>query len=239
MIYNKVIVIPARMKSSRLPGKPLIKIFGKTILERVFNKCAKVLSKEKIFVATESDEIVDFCLKKKINCINTGPAKTALDRIGLFSYHINSKIYINVQGDEPLININDIKRMINLKGKISEKVVFGKTKCDKKTFFDYSKAKVVVDKKERVLYSSRGQIPLSISGNFVEAYKAVWLYSLPKKYIRKYLKIGPTKLEKLEGNEILRFLEMNINTYAINLIGNNWAVDEKKDLEIVKKYLRK
>lgn len=227
------------MKSTRLPGKPLIKINGISILERVYLKCNKVLSKDKIFVATESEEIIKFCKKKNFNCINTGKANTALDRIGKFSYKIDSDIYINVQGDEPIVNISDIKKIISASSKYKNAVLIGKTLCDKKTFFDHSKAKVVVDKNNKVLYTSRAGIPLSSKGKFVRAYKTIWIYSLPKKLIRKYLSYGPGKLEFLEQNEVVRFLEMNIDTYAINLKGNSWAVDEKKDVEIVKRMLSK
>ena len=80
------------MKSTRLPGKPLIKINGITILERVYSQCKKVLDEDKIFIATESKEIIKFCKNKNFNCINTGKANTALDRIGKFSYKINSFI---------------------------------------------------------------------------------------------------------------------------------------------------
>ena len=239
MMNKKIIVIPARMQSTRLPGKPLIKIAGKTILERVYLKCLKVMDKKNIYVATESKEIVNFCKIKEIKCVNTGKAKTALDRIGQFSYFIDADIYINVQGDEPVINLKDIRKIVNLKNFYKNKVVFGKAKCNQKTFNDYSKAKVVVGQKNKVLYSGRGQIPLTNSGKFSQAQKAVWIYSLPKKLIRKYLQNGQSKLEKIEGNEILRFLEMGIDTYAVDLIGDNWAVDEKKDLRVVEKILSK
>ena len=239
MRNKKIIVIPARMQSTRLPGKPLIKIGDKTILERVYLKCLKVMDKNKVYVATESKEIVDFCKLKKIKCINTGKAKTALDRIGKFSYFIDADVYINVQGDEPIINLKDVRKIVNLEHFYKNKVVFGKAKCNQKTFNDHSKAKVVVGQKNKVLYSGRGQIPMTISGKFLEAHKAVWIYSLPKKLIRKYLQNGQSKLEKIEGNEILRFLEMGIDTYAINLIGDNWAVDEKKDLKVVERILNK
>ena len=227
------------MQSTRLPGKPLIKINGVTILERVHKKCEKVLDKKRIFIATESQEIVDFCKKKNLNCINTGKANTALDRIGKFSYHVDSDIYINVQGDEPVINIKDIKKIIKCSSYYKNSVLFGKAACDKKTFYDYSKAKVVVDSNNRVLYTSRAGIPLNIKGKFVKAFKAVWIYSLPKKIIRKYLSNAQGKLEFLEQNEVVRFLEMGINTYAIDLSGNSWAVDEKKDLSVIKKIISK
>lgn len=236
---KKVIVIPARMKSFRLPGKPLIKINGITVLERVYIKCKKVHEEKNIFIATESKEIVEFCKKKNFNFINTGKADTALDRIGQFSYFVDADIYINVQGDEPLINISDVKKMINISSKYKNAVLFGKAPCNKKTFYDESKAKVVVDENNKVLYSSRCGIPFSYKKNFNNTYKAVWIYSLPKKLVRKYLKHGRSKLEKLEQNEVLRFLEMNIDTYAIDLKGNSWAVDVKKDINIVKNMLKK
>ena len=171
--------------------------------------------------------------------INTGKANTALDRIGKFSYKINADIYINVQGDEPIVNVYDIKKIIRFSTKYKNAVLFGKTACDKKTFFDCSKAKVVVDENDKVLYTSRSGIPLSSKGKFIRAFKVIWIYSLPKKLIRKYFLHGSGKLELLEQNEVLRFLEMNIDTYAINLKGNSWAVDEKKDIAIVRKMLAK
>lgn len=236
---KKIIVIPARMKSSRLWGKPLIKINGITVLERVYLKCKKVFNEKKIFIATETKEIVEFCKNKNFNCINTGKADTALDRIGQFPYFKNADIYINVQGDEPLINISDVKKIIQTSSKFKNSILFGKTRCDKKTYYDETKAKVVVDKKNKVLYSSRNGIPFSYKKNYKDVYKAIWIYSLPKNLIRRYLKHGRSKLEKLEQNEVLRFLEMNIDTYAIDLIGNSWAVDVKKDLTVVRNMLNK
>ena len=69
------------MKSSRLWGKPLIKINGITVLERVYLKCKKVFNEKKIFIATETKEIVEFCKNKNFNCINTGKADTALEEL--------------------------------------------------------------------------------------------------------------------------------------------------------------
>ena len=110
---KQVIVIPARMKGTRLPGKPLINILQKPMIQHVWEKCEQVISKDYIYVATEDDEIKDFCEKNNIKCIITGPAETAIDRIKLFSDKIKADLYINVQGDEPIVNINDIKSLLN------------------------------------------------------------------------------------------------------------------------------
>ena len=82
---KQIIVIPARMGGSRLPGKPLIEIKGIPMIERVWNQCIKVKNQSEIYVATEDIKIEEFCDSKGIQCVNTGPAHTAIDRIKLFS----------------------------------------------------------------------------------------------------------------------------------------------------------
>ena len=79
---KQVIVIPARMSGTRLPGKPLIHIAGKPMIYHVWQQCLKVFSSEEIFVATEDQVIVDYCTQNDINVVNTGPANSAIDRLG-------------------------------------------------------------------------------------------------------------------------------------------------------------
>ena len=110
---KQIIVIPARMKGTRLPGKPLMKILDKTIIWHVWDRCQQVHPSEKIFVATEDIEIKNYCEESGINCVVTGLANTAIDRVKLFSDTIVADSYINVQGDEPLINQNDIYGYLN------------------------------------------------------------------------------------------------------------------------------
>ena len=152
---NQVIVIPARMHGTRLPGKPLIKILYKSIIWRVWNQCKKVHPNNNIFVATEDAEIKKHCDEHKINCVITGKANTAIDRIKLFSDIIKADSYINVQGDEPLINPKDILSVLDYNRRFPERVVFGKTIANIDEFNDISKAKVVCDINGKLLYSSR------------------------------------------------------------------------------------
>ena len=202
---KQVIVIPARMKGTRLPGKPLINILQKPMIQHVWEKCEQVISKDYIYVATEDDEIKDFC-EKNIKCIITGPAETAIDRIKLFSDKIKADSYINVQGDEPIVNINDIKSLLNYNLKFPDRVVFGKTTANEVEFDDFSKAKVVCDKNGRLLYSSRAGIPLTNKGKFFKAERAIWLYAFNKNSLNKYFEnSGKTYLDEIEDNEIIRF----------------------------------
>ena len=81
-----VVVIPARYNSSRLPGKPLIKILGMPMLIRTYKRCLKVVSKEKIFIATDDKRIRELCSKHKINCVMTSKkCLTGTDRIAELS----------------------------------------------------------------------------------------------------------------------------------------------------------
>ncbi len=237
---KQVIVIPARMKGTRLPGKPLIKILGKAVIQHVWEKCAEVVEKKNIFIATEDEVIVKYCKENKINCVLTKPAETAIDRIKYFSDQVKADSYINIQGDEPIVNTKDILTLINYNKKHPSRVVFGKAKANLEEFNDYSKAKVVCDPEGRLLYSSRAGIPLNNKGKFVTAERAIWLYAFNKSALDKYNSYSKkTYLDMLEDNEIIRFLEINIPVYCVDMIGDSWAVDEKKDLKIVEERLKK
>ena len=106
------IIIPARYKSSRFPGKPLAKILGKEMILRVLNICAKAINKKNIYVATDDNRIKIRVLENNFQAIMTPKqCKTGTDRVAIASKKINARIFVNVQGDEPLINYKDIKKL--------------------------------------------------------------------------------------------------------------------------------
>jgi len=232
---KQIIVIPARMSGTRLPGKPLIEINGKAIIYHVWDRCRQVHPEDCIYIATEDDVIKQYCDLHGINCVNTGPADTAIDRIKLFSDIIPADSYLNVQGDEPIANLEDIKTILKYNLEYPDRIVFGKTNCTNEEFHDYSKAKVVCNPKGRLLYSSRSGIPVNNKGKFVTAERAIWLYAFNKIALDRYFNSNSsTTLDKVEDNEIIRFLEIDIPVYCVDVIGDSWSVDEPKDLEIVK-----
>jgi len=236
---KQVIVIPARMKGTRLPGKPLIEIMGKAIIHHVWDRCRQVVESENIYIATEDDEINQYCKNNNIQCVVTQTAETAIDRVKYFSDLIPADVYINIQGDEPIVNVHDIESLLSYSRKYPDRVIFGKTKANAEEFNDYSKAKVVCDLEGKLLYSSRAGIPINNKGKFVNAERAIWLYSFYKKALDAYNQNqGKTYLDMLEDNEIIRFLEIGIPVYCIDMIGDSWAVDEYKDLEIVEQKLK-
>lgn len=236
--FEFVVVIPARMSGERLPGKPLLPILGKPMLQHVYERCSVVTPKDKIYVATEDDEIVRFCNSMEYNVVKTNTAHTAIDRIFLFSEIIDAMHYITVLGDEPLVNPQDIATVIDSMECMPGRVYFGKTLANKDEFDDPSKAKVVCAPDGRLLYSSRAGIPVDKFGNYSKAYRAIWIYGFPKKSLQNYFTGNDAgHLEKLESNEILRFIEIGESVYCVDVVGNSWAVDEPKDLAIVEQLM--
>ena len=123
-----VIIIPARFNSTRFLGKPLIKIFGKELIKWVADIAIKTVGKKNVYVATENLKIVNFLKKEKINFILTSKnCLTGTDRVAEASKKIKANIYINLQGDEPLVNPSDIKKIILAKNKNKNKVICGYT----------------------------------------------------------------------------------------------------------------
>ena len=124
---KSLIVIPARMKSSRLPGKPLKKIHGKELILRVLEACKPLNSKNtKIVVATDNKKIFDRVNFLNFNSILTSKlCRTGTDRVAEVAKKIKADIYINVQGDEPLVNYKDIKKIIEAKKKFPKHVICG------------------------------------------------------------------------------------------------------------------
>ena len=112
MKFKILLVIPARFNSTRLLGKPLKKIGNKTLIQRVYERAQKV-NCTKIIVATDDKRIFKHCQMNKIKCVMTRKNhSTGTDRVSEVSKKYNYNWILNIQGDEPLINIGDVKRLI-------------------------------------------------------------------------------------------------------------------------------
>ena len=118
---KSIIVIPARYKSSRFPGKPLVKILGKPMIQWTAEISAKAVGIENVFIATEDTEIEKAVLQMGYQVIMTSDkCLTGTDRLAEVASKIEADIYVNVQGDEPLVNHNDIIKIISCKKKKSK-----------------------------------------------------------------------------------------------------------------------
>lgn len=229
-----ICVIPARYNSKRFPGKPLVKILGIPMLLRTYNQCLKVVNKDKIFVATDDDRIKQLCIENKINFIITSKkCLTGTDRIAELSKKLKFNNYINIQGDEPILNPNDLKKIIVATINNPNFVYAGYSKINNISEYRNSYIpKIVFDKNKYLIYTSRAPIPSNKNNKFHIGYKQVCLYSYPLKLLRK-LKKKKSYIENLEDLELLRFLESNIKVKMIKMSTTSISVDCPKDIKKV------
>ena len=234
------IIIPARYDSKRLPGKPLLLIKGVPMLIRTYNQCKKVKEKIKIYVATDSLKIKDECMKHNIPVIMTSKkCLTGTDRVAEASNKIKEKYIVNVQGDEPLINPEDISAVIREHKNNKKLVVNGYAQIRNINLFkSINIPKVVFDKRNMLLYMSRSSIPANKKRTMKNAYRQICIYCYSKNELKKfasYKKKSP--LEKIEDIEILRFLEIGSQVKMLRLSNRSISVDIKADIKKVEKRL--
>ena len=191
-----LIIIPARYNSKRLPGKPLIDINGIPMVIRTFNQCKKAVPASKIIIATDDKRIQKICSKNGINSIITSKrCLTGTDRIAEVAKKIKKSFYINVQGDEPICNPKDIKKIVNFAKKNPNLIINGYTEIkDKEMFYSPNVPKVVFDKNEKLLYMSRAPIPSNKKQTFIKSWRQVCIYSFPYKSLKIYTSIKKKKL---------------------------------------------
>lgn len=233
-------MIPARYESSRFPGKPLIKINGKTLIRRVWEKARKAINEEDIYVLTDDQRIEEHCSKEGIRTVMTSTScLTGTDRVYEASKEVNADIYINIQGDEPLIEPSDIKKVVEVSLMYPDTII--NAMCPILTSEDFinpSIPKVVTTQTGKLLFISRSPIPISKNKNFKKAMKQVCIYSFPSEKLHMFGRMkNKTPLEEIEDIEILRFLEKDIEVKMIEVSGSSIAVDHPEDVEKVLKAL--
>ncbi|AWA28640.1 3-deoxy-manno-octulosonate cytidylyltransferase [Flavobacterium magnum] len=236
-----VLIIPARYKSTRFPGKPLTDIKGKSMILRVFEQCAKAFPKEKIYVATEDSRIVDHCNQHGMQAILTSDnCLTGTDRIAEAALQIDADYYINVQGDEPVFNPEDITTIISKLEECNGEVINGYCAIDTdEQYRSSSVPKVVFRPDGRMLYMSRSPIPGNKNHTFIKSWRQVCIYAFPKKALAEFASIKEkTPLEDMEDIEILRFLEMGYEVRMLELSNDSVPVDHPEDLEKVLERLK-
>lgn len=235
-----IVVIPARLQSTRLPEKPLIEIMGKSIIQRTYEQCLKAVNRDLVYVATDSERIFDHCKSLGIQTVMTSSdALTGTDRVYEVATQVRAKYYINVQGDEPVINPNDIKKVIKSLDPNKEVIINGYTAINnEKEYRSLSTPKVVFQPDGNLLYMSRSPIPGNKSGHFIKAWRQVCIYAFPYQALEKFSSVKKTPLEGLEDIEILRFLELGYKVNMLELSSQSIPVDLPEDILKVEDYLK-
>ena len=235
-----VIIIPARYGSKRLPGKPLIDLCGKSMISRTYASCVLALDKTNVYVATDDDRIQKHCEKNNMNVIMTSRnCMTGTDRVYEASRKIDAHIYINVQGDEPLIDPKDIQAIMEASKRSPQQVFCAMLPFhNEDDFKSPSIVKVVTKLSNELLYASRAPIPINKLLSFAMAKKQVGLYAFPKQALNDFVHIAAkTPLEEKEDIEILRFLELGHKVQMVEMLIPSISVDTSKDIGKVEEIL--
>ena len=242
MKNKTVIIVPARYGSSRYKGKPLVKILGRELVLRVADICAKTVGKKNLYIATDSKKIEKKVREENYNSIMTSSkCLTGTDRVAEASKKLNAKIFINVQGDEPLISPKDIRAVIKAKKKFPHHVICGYDKIHKfQEPENLNLPKVVVNSKKELIYISRSLIPGSKKTIKNKSYfKQVCIYAFNKKELNSFFSLKKkSEIEEMEDIEILRFFDLGVKIKMIKLNSNSVAVDEIGDVKKAEKILK-
>ncbi|MCR4892232.1 MAG: 3-deoxy-manno-octulosonate cytidylyltransferase [Lachnospiraceae bacterium] len=201
-------VIPSRYQSSRYPGKPLALILGKPMVVWVYEQALKAEEIDEVIVATDDERIADCCRQYGMNYMMTGEHKTGADRVAEVASRTDGDIYLNIQGDEPLIEPEAIRQVLHLVLD-DDKVEYAalRTRIDEKSEWQkYGVVKAVTDLQGDALYFSRAPVPYNFDK--ADAYLLVGLYAYRRDFLLEFLSWGQSPLEIGEnGVEPNRALE--------------------------------
>ena len=236
-----LIVIPARYQSTRLPGKPLIDLCGQSMIRRTYMNCILALNKTNIYVATDDERIQEHCKKNNMNVIMTSQnCITGTDRVCEFSEKIDADIYINVQGDEPLLDPKDIEAVIEASKRNPQHIISAMHPLhNEDEYRSLSTTKVVTTLNNELLYASRAPIPSNKLSSFSMAKKHIGIFAFPKQALSDFAHVTTkTPLEEKEDIEILRFLELGHPVRMVELLRPSLSVDTPEDIKKVEEILR-
>lgn len=239
-------IIPARYESSRFPGKPLADICGKPMIWWVYRQCKKVEDFSDVYVATDDRRIYDVCESLNINVVMTATShKTGTDRVGEVATKIQADLIVNIQGDEPLLEPETIRKAIepfyekddllisNLMTKITDPV----------DLVNYTVPKVIVNREGKGIYLTRATAPYPKGSIDFSYYKQVSVYGFKPEALKFYCeygrKYGKALVESIEDIEILRFIENGYYVQYIEVDSETVAVDTQNDLNKVNAIVRR
>ena len=241
-------IIPARYASSRFPGKPLIDIEGKSMIQRVYEQASLASSLSHIYVATDDERIykhVESFGGKAIYTKENHPSGTDRCMEALINIGIKAEYVINIQGDEPFIDPSQIELLAALCNGQTELATL-MIKVDRHdVLFDLGEVKITLNTNMEALYFSRMVIPF-IKG--VEQsdwhlhhdyYRHVGMYAYRTDILEAICKLSPSSLEKAESLEQLRWLEHGYKIKCAITEHDSHCIDTPEDVEKVLKLMKK
>lgn len=236
-----LVVIPARMKSSRFPGKPLAKIAGEHMIIRTAKRVLAAVPNSHVVIATDNEEIKEVCQSYGLTvCMTQNDKQTGSDRVAEVAETHLADFYINVQGDEPLFNPRDIELIVEAYRNDPDNIEVFTGYCDLEPYqwSDSKFIKMLFSRTKRLIYIGRAQVPGSHSGDFHFGYRQVCVYGYTREMLNKFASTdGRLPIEEVEDHEIQRFLELDIPVRAVKLSSESISVDRPGDVSVIEDLL--
>jgi 3-deoxy-manno-octulosonate cytidylyltransferase (CMP-KDO synthetase) len=224
-------VIPARLDSKRLPRKLLRDIAGKPMLYWVYRNASRSQSLSSLLVATESDEVMSYCQQEGIPVTMTGRHPSGSDRLNEVMERTDADIYVNIQGDEPMLRPEQLDLLLAPLLAGEAQVATLKVAVDLAAALDPNNVKVVTDFHGRALYFSRHPIPFDRDGlGTVQHYKHIGIYGYTRNALALFHSLPQSSLETAEKLEQLRYLQNGVPILVVETLQDNIGVDTEADL---------
>jgi 3-deoxy-manno-octulosonate cytidylyltransferase (CMP-KDO synthetase) len=233
-------VIPARLESTRLPRKVLREVAGKPLLVWVVEAARACPQFERVLVAADSEEVAAMCRRYDIPVELTSPdLPSGTDRLHAVARTHDADIYVNVQGDEPLLRPEHIADLLRPFGRLQQEidVTTLKVRCTPENIANPNAVKVVTAADGRALYFSRATIPYDRDGTSPPYWKHIGLYAYRKAALERFPRLPTSLLERTERLEQLRLLENGLQIYVEATEHDTIGVDTEADLRLVEELL--
>ena len=238
---KKIILIPTRINSKRLPAKALLEIEDIPIIIHTYKRACMSKLADEVYVCTDSFQIIEVCKKYKANFIKTKSIhKNGTERIAEAAKKLNLRnndLIIDVQGDEPLINPNDIDKTLNFYNKKNFEIVVPHIRFNLKNKGNV--VKLLINEKNRIMWMTRADAPYSFNNSNTVLSKHLSIIIFNYKSLIKYSKLKRSKFEKIESVELLRAIENNMILGSNPIKSNSFSVDVIEDFIKAKKFLKK
>lgn len=236
-----IALIPARMNSSRFYGKPINLINNKPMIFWVYKQVLKVKEIEEIYVVTPDDEIANVCTEYNIPCkLDHKQGTTAAQKLAYAIEEMDGDIYLNIQGDEPLINPLAIKQIVDEMLNNNDTYyagLFSKIKTEEE-FLNRNVVKTVIDQSCNAMYFSRSPIPNNFDPNVAK--RVLGLYGYRNWFLKKYADIPKSELENSEsGVEMLRMMEKGYKIKLLETIYETIGVDLPEHIPLIEAEMNK
>ena len=241
-----VCIIPARFASQRLPGKPMLKIGDAPMIEWVYRRACKVERFDKVVVATDSQVIYDHIESIGGQAIMTPEdLPSGTDRVAYIARNINAEIFLNLQGDEPLISPEVLEKVCDVFINQDVQIATPVTRINSvEDLTNPNLVRVVLDHESNALYFTRAVIPYFRDlekyedwlANF-EYYKHIGIYAYRKDFLLQLTDLKPGKLEQVEKLEQLRVLEQGYKIRTVITDYQSRSVDTQNDLSEINQFI--